>query len=245
MYKEIWNKYKRGFKFLLPFILVQIIFQSFNFNLQFTNYDFIGEGGSLLENFSIFNEAISNNIVKISFELFVGTLFFSILMVSIKTLLNKGTVNYGESFKEGISLYPRYLLINVVLFLISSVLIFLGFWSIFIPFMVILMIYFNIILTPCKAYLVYYNTSAGDALKKGMVMGKKYSGEIILLGLGVGIVFIVIGGIMSAFNINPETNLIIYSVTSFINVNIQIYFAMFVMNICKREEKVQKEILGY
>ena len=86
------------------------------------------KGKFILENFSIFNEAISNNIVKKSFGIICRYIHFSqFLMVSIKTLLNKGTVNYGESFKEGISLYPRYLLINVVLFLISSVLIFLGF----------------------------------------------------------------------------------------------------------------------
>lgn len=245
MYKEIWNKYKDGFKFLIPFILVQILFQSFDLNLEFTNYEFFGKGGSLLENFSIFNETISNNIVKISFELFIGTLFYSFLMITIKALLNERNINYGENFKESIGFYLRYLTLNIIIFSISSVLLFLGCWPILIPFMVILMIYFNIILTPCKAYLVYYNTSVGDALKKGMAMGKKYSGEIILLGFGVGIVLVIMGGIMSAFNINPKTNLIIYLITSFININIQIYFYMFVMAICKKEEKIQGEVLGY
>ena len=130
MYKEIWNKYKDGFKFLIPFILVQILFQSFDLNLEFANYDFIGKGGSLLENFSIFNETISNNIVKISFELFIGTLFYSFLMITIKALLNERNINYGENFKESIGFYLRYLALNIIIFAISSVLIFLGFWPI-------------------------------------------------------------------------------------------------------------------
>lgn len=245
MYKEIWNKYKDGFKFLIPFILVQILFQSFDLNLEFTNYDFIGKGGSLLENFSIFNETISNNIVKISFELFIGTLFYSFLMITIKALLNERNINYGENFKESIGFYLRYLALNITIFAISIVLLFLGCWPIFIPFMVILMIYFNIILTPCEAYLVYYNTSAGEALKQGIALGKKYSGEIILLGITISIMLGIIGGIMSVLNINPKTNLIIYIFITFISKNIQIYFYMFVMAICKKEEKIQGEVLGY
>lgn len=245
MYKEIWNKYKDGFKFLIPFILVQILFQSFDLNLEFTNYDFIGKGGSLLENFSIFNETISNNIVKISFELFIGTLFYSFLMITIKALLNERNINYGENFKESIGFYLRYLALNIIIFAISIVLLFFGCWPIFIPFMVILMIYFNIILTPCEAYLVYYNTSAGEALKQGIALGKKYSGEIILLGITISIMLGIIGGIMSVLNINPKTNLIIYIFITFISKNIQIYFYMFVMAICKKEEKIQGEVLGY
>ncbi|QBD84957.1 hypothetical protein EQG73_06860 [Clostridium tetani] len=243
MYKEVWNKYIKGFKFLLPFILVQILFKSTGLNLAFTDYDLFGKGGSLIENLSIFNQLIIDNIIPISLELFIGAIFYSFLMITIKSLLNEKNISYGEDFKESIGFYLRYLVLNIIISAISMVLIFLGFWTILIPFMVILMIYFNIILTPCEAYLVYYNTSVGESLKKGIELGKKYSGEIILIGIVTGIMLGVMGGIMSTLNITPKTNFIGYIFISFISTNIQIYFYMFVMSICKREEKAEEKTL--
>lgn len=53
----------------------------------------------------------------------------------------------------------------------------------------------------------------------------------------------VMGSIMSILNINPKTNFIGFIFISFISANIQIYFYMFVMAICKREEKAEEKIL--
>ena len=39
MYKEVWNKYTKGFKFLLPFILVKVLCEGIGFNLGFNKYD--------------------------------------------------------------------------------------------------------------------------------------------------------------------------------------------------------------
>lgn len=96
MYKEVWNKYIKGFKFLLPFILVQILFKSTGLNLAFTDYDLFGKGGSLIENLSIFNQLIIDNIIPISLELFIGAIFYSFLMITIKSLLNEKNISYGE-----------------------------------------------------------------------------------------------------------------------------------------------------
>ena len=40
MYKEVWRKYMKGFKFLLPFILVRTLYESIMHNLGFSTYDF-------------------------------------------------------------------------------------------------------------------------------------------------------------------------------------------------------------
>lgn len=243
MHGEVWNNYKKGFKFLLPFILVQVLFESIGFNLDFNEYDFFAEGGNLIKNISVLKQIIINEPVPILFDLFIGKLFYSFLMVVIKELLNKKDINYKENFKESLGFYLRYLGINIVIYSISVGLILLGFWGILIPFMVILLIYFNVLLIPCEAYLIYYDTSVGEALKKGMALGKKHFGEILLLGVMVSIILAIIGGVIALVNINPKTNTIGSVLMNFASASVGSYLYMFTMTICKKEEKVEKKII--
>lgn len=243
MYGEVWNNYKKGFKFLLPFILVQVLFESTSLNLEFDKYDFFGKGGNLIKNISVFKQIIINQPIPILFDLFIGTLFYSFLMVVIKALLNKNEINYKKNFKESLGFYLRYLGLNMIIYSISVGLIILGFWGVLIPFMVILLILFNVLLIPCDAYLIYYNTSVGEALKKGMVLGKKHFGEILLLGVMVSIILAIIGGSMALVNINPEANLIGSVLMNFVSASVGSYLYMFTITICKKEEKVEEKII--
>lgn len=243
MYSEVWNRYKGSFKFLLPFILVKVLFESIGFNLEFSEYDFFEEGGNLIKNLSAFKQIIINEPIPILFDLFIGTLFYSFLMVVIKVLLNNSEINYKENFKESLSFYLRYLGLNIIIYSISVGLILLGFWGILIPFMVILLILFNVLLIPCDAYLIYYNTSVGEALKKGIALGKKHFGEILLLGVMVSIILAIIGGVMALVNINPKVNPIGSVLMNFVSASVGGYLYMFTMTICKKEEKTAEKII--
>lgn len=243
MYGEVWNNYKKGFKFLLPFILVQVLFESTSLNLEFDKYDFFGKGGNLIKNISVFKQIIINEPIPILFDLFIGTLFYSFLMVVIKALLNKNEINYKKNFKESLGFYLRYLGLNMIIYSISVGLIILGFWGILIPFMVILLILFNVLLIPCDAYLIYYNTNVGEALKKGMALGKKHFGEILLLGVMVSIILAIIGGAMALVNINPKATVIGSVLMNFVSASVGSYLYMFTITICKKEEKVEEKII--
>jgi len=243
MCKEVWNNYKKGFKFLIPFILVQVLFESTRLNLEFDKYDFFGKGGNLLKNLSVSKQIIINEVIPILFYIFIGSLFYSFLMVVIKALLNKEDINYKENFKESLGFYLRYLGLNIIISAISVGLIVLGFWGILIPFMVILLILFNVLLIPCDAYLIYYNTSVGEALKKGIALGKKHFGELLLLGITVSIILAIIGGVMALANINPKINPIGSVFINFASASVGSYLYMFTMTICKKEEKAEEKII--
>lgn len=243
MYGEVWNNYKKGFKFLLPFILVQVFIESTSLNLEFDKYDFFGKGGNLIKNLSVSKQIIINEAIPILFYIFIASLFYSFLMVFIKALLNKNDINYKDIFKESLGFYLRYLGLNIIISAISTGLILLGFWGILIPFMVILLILFNVVLIPCDVYLIYYNTSVGEALKKGMALGKKHFGEILLLGVMVSIILAVIGGLMALVNINPKVNLIGSVFMNFVSASIGGYLYMFAMTICKKGEKTAEKII--
>ncbi|MBM7870768.1 hypothetical protein JOC70_002262 [Clostridium pascui] len=243
MYGEVWNNYKKGFKFLLPFILVKVLFESTSLNLEFDKYDFFGKGGNLLKNLSVSKQIIINEAIPILFYIFIGSLFYSFSMVVIKALVNKKDINYKENFKESLGFYLRYLGLNIIISAISIGLIVLGFWGILIPFMVILLILFNVLLIPCDAYLIYYNTSVGEALKKGTALGKKHFGELLLLGITVSIILAIIGGVMALANISPKINPIGSVLMNFASASIGGYLYMFTMTICKKEEKVEEKII--
>lgn len=243
MYKEVWNKYKEGFKFLLPFILVQVLFKSTSFNLEFTKYDFFRRGGNLTKNFSLLKEIVINESIPILFYIFIASLFQAFLMVVIKALLDKKDINYKENFKESLGLYLRYLGLSIIIYAISVGLVVLGFWGILIPFMIILSLLLSVLIIPCDAYLIYYNTSVGEALKKGIALGKKHFGEILLLSITVCIMLAIIGGVMALVNINPKTNSIGYAFMNFISVSVGIYLSMFIMTICKKAEKTEEKII--
>ncbi|KAJ51174.1 hypothetical protein BD780_002372 [Clostridium tetanomorphum] len=237
MYKEVWNKYMKGFKFLLPFILVHVLFQNSSLNLDSKEYDFFAG------NFSAFKQAVENNFMPILFNLFIGSLFYSFLTVVIKALINEKPINYRENLKQSLGVYFKYLVLTIITSAIFIGIMLLGFLNILMPIAFILMIYFNIILTPCKAYLVYNNTSPLTALKKGIEVGKKYSGEILLLGVMLCVIVGIIVGIITAIGIDVKTNPIAYAFTNFIGTCILFYLATFAMTICKKEEKSEGQIL--
>lgn len=243
MYGEVWSNYKKGFKFLLPFILVKVLFESTSLNLKFDKYDFFGKGGNLLKNLSVSKQIIINEAIPILFYIFIGSLFYSFLMVVIKALLNKKEINYKKNLQESLGFYLRCLGLNIVISSISIGLILLGFWGILIPFMVIFLILFNVLLIPCEAYLIYYNTSVGEALKNGMVLGKKHFGEILLLGVMVSIILAILGGVMVLVNINPKVNPIGSALMNFVSASAGGYLYMFTMSICKKEDKIAEKII--
>ncbi|WP_315121708.1 hypothetical protein [uncultured Clostridium sp.] len=242
MHKEIWNKYIKGFKFLLPFILIQVLFESVSLNLGFSEYGFFDFFG---ENFSTFKQSVVNNLAPILFSLFIGSLFHAFLMVVIKALINEKDINYRENLKESLGIYLRYLGLNIITSAILLGVMLLGFSSILLPFSIIFLIYFNVLLTPCESYLIYYDTNPAEALKKGMSLGKEYSGEILLLGIMAGIMIAIIAGIMSVIGIGPKTNLIGYAFVNFVRISIWVYVCMFAMTICKKGEQTEKAILKY
>lgn len=243
MYKEVWKEYKKGFKFLLPFILVLVLFESVTDNFSFSTINFFG--GS----FSAFKDAAVNNLDQVSIGLFLGSVFYPFLMVVMKALVNEGEVNYRESLKESLSLYLRYLTLNIVTSAILIGIMLLGFLPIVMPIALILLMLVNALLIPCSAYLIYYHASIKEALKKGMLIGKKYFSEIFLLSISMIIIGTIIlgimSGIMSLANIDIKTNPAGNVLTNVINVIIMTYLYMYIVDICKKEEKIQGKILSY
>lgn len=236
MYREIWNKYMKGFKFILPFIVVRVLYESISYNLGFSKYDFYDFFGG---NLSSFKQAVVSNLGSILFSLFVGSLFSAFLMVVIKSLINDKDVNYGENLKESLGIYLRYLLLNIITSAIFVGILLLGLCKIIMPISFILLIYFNVILTPCMAYLVYNNVSPVVALKKGIAVGKKYSGEILLLAITLCIIIGIISGVSIKLKVNPVGSVFM----DFIETSIWGYLYIFSMAICKKEEKVVDRML--
>ncbi|WP_027624847.1 hypothetical protein [Clostridium lundense] len=232
MYKEVWDKYMKGFKLILPFILVYVLFQNTSFNFKFVEYGFF-EG-----KFSTFKQAVENNLISILFILFVGSLFYSFLTVVIKKLINGEIINYIESFKESLGIYLKYLGLNIILSGVMLGVMLLGFFHIIMPIAFILMIYLSVIFTPCEAYLVYNNSSPVEAFKKGISVGKKYSGEIILLSIMICIIL----GIASVITISMKTSPIGEIFVDFINTCALFYVYAFAMTICKKEGKEEQAL---
>ncbi|MBU5483239.1 hypothetical protein KQI86_02795 [Clostridium sp. MSJ-11] len=235
MHREIWSNYIKGFKFLLPFILVKVLFESINANLGFSQYDFF------VGNFSTFKQTVTSNWVQTLFSLFVGSLFYSFLMVVVKSLVNEKDISFREIFKESLGIYTRYLALTIIISTIFLGVMFLGFWDIIMPLAVIFVIYLSVLFTPCNAYLVYNDASPTEALKKGISLGKKYSGEIILLSIALSIIV----GTISVVGINLADSTIGYVLISFIITSIYMYSYIFAMTICKKGEETEKAILKY
>lgn len=238
MYKEAWNKYIKGFKFLLPFILVKVLFEGIGFNLGFNKYDF---NNIFRGNLSDFNKAVVSNLVPILFIVFAGSLFYAFLMVVIKALINEKHVNYREDFKEGIGFYSRYLILSIIIYTILIGVRLLERVDMLKAIVLILSIYLSPIFAPCDSYLVYYNTSSIEAFKKGMALGKKYFVEILFLG----IIFGIVSGVsaVSIVSMGLKTSSIGYVCMEFIITSINVYLSMFTMVICKKEEKTVEKMI--
>ncbi|PRR79415.1 hypothetical protein CLLI_08950 [Clostridium liquoris] len=238
MYKEVWNKYTKGFKFLLPFILVKVLCEGIGFNLGFNKYDLYN---IFRGNLSDFKQAVMSNLAPILFIVFVGSLFYAFLMVVIKELINEKHIDYREDFKEGIGFYLRYLVLSIIIEAVLIGINLLGMIDMLKAIAWVLLIGITPIVIPCDSYLIYYNTSSVEAFKKGLAVGKKYFMEIFFLGIIAGIVSGVSG--VSMVRMGLKTSSIIYVCMEFIITSVEMYLCMFVMFICKKEEKSVGKII--
>ncbi|MBC2397023.1 hypothetical protein [Clostridium tetanomorphum] len=242
MYEETWNKYVKGLKFLLPFILVQVLFEIISFkifnNIGVDKYNFITEGENLIRN-SIgrnIKELITGNLALIIFSLLVEPLFYSFVMIIMKKLITDKDVNYTEDFKVSLSFYLRYLGLTIIIGAILLGTMLLSLFAMVVTFVffliIILVIYLAIAVTPCSAYLIYYDTTPEEALSKGMALGKKYFWKILLLSI--------IMGVLNRFiDVGPNASIIGYVAIAFIRTSVKFYLLMFTMNICKEEEIIE------
>jgi hypothetical protein len=243
MYKEVWRKYMKGFKFLLPFILVRTLYESIMHNLGFSTYDFYD---FFKGNLSGLKQAVVDNFVPILFQLFVGSLFCAFLMVVIKELINEKRVNYREDLKESLGIYLRYLALTIIMYAITIGVLLLGAFDIIMPIVYIFVTsYLSPILIPCDAYLVYNNTNPVEALKEGTSLGKKYYVEILFLGIIFGVISLLLGIIFkmaSPIGMDLRTNPMGYACIELIEISVWTYLCMFIMAICKKEEKTVEKI---
>ncbi|WP_125154374.1 hypothetical protein [Clostridium rectalis] len=235
MFKEVWNEYKISFKFLLPFILLLSVFNSIGLTTNFDNSDFFTRGGSLTKNFSVFKEIMTTNYLTILFDLFIGSLLILTILVIINSIYSKNHVRYYEIFKESKGLYLKYLVLDIITNSIFVVVSILGFWSVMAPVTILLLICLSVLLIPCEAYLVCYNTTPLEALKKGFKVGKKYSGEILILCITLGI----LTGLVSLIP-TVKTSMIVLLLANIIKTSIYSYLYAYSINICRKESKYNK-----
>ncbi|WP_097027619.1 hypothetical protein [Clostridium peptidivorans] len=240
MYKEAWGKYREGFRMLLPFILVKLLFQisSFKFtdsNVTLDKYDMITGGETLLRNISGANvkALVISNLFLIIISIIVVPLVYSFLYLVIKMIVRDEEVNYREAFDESLQFYLRYLTLTIIIGALIIGIAFLAIFSIMIPFfiiaVVILLVYVIVTVIPCEAYLIYHDVSAEEALSKGREIGKKYFWKLA----GIVVITSLIG---SALKIIPDTNIIVYAAKDFITISIGLYMYIFAMILCKQEE---------
>lgn len=240
MYNEAWEKYREGFKVLLPFILVKLLFQisSFKFtnsNVALNTHNMITEGELLIRNMSEanFNVIIVSSLFLVIIFILVVPLFYSFLYLTIKKIVKDEEINYREIFEESFRFYLRYLALIIIIIAILIGILLLGIFSMIIPFLaiavVIFLVYIIITIIPCEAYLIYNDVSAGEALNQGRKIGKKHFWKLFLIVL----ITSVVGNIIK---MDSSANIIMYSVKSFITTFIEYYMYMFAMVLCKQEE---------
>lgn len=211
MYIEIFENYTEKFKFILPFILAEVIFQDFYFNMGFNNYGFINK----------------ERLIQILFYFTIGMLFTNFLMLILKNIINKEHINIEKDFKESIEFYPKCVKLNVIMFIVTIFIMLLDGLLKFTPLTICLTIVYNTLLDPCISYLIYYNASVIDALKNGIILGKKYFAKILLINLIINII--------SYTNVNLESS-IQYSFINYIKISVEVYQAMFLMYLCNRRK---------
>lgn len=240
MYKEAWEKYREGFRMLLPFILVKLLYQisSFKFtnsNVTLDKYDMITGGESLLRNMSEVNvkALVVSSLFLIIISIFALPLFYSFLYLTIKSIVKDEEINYRDIFRESFRFYLRYLTLIIIIIAILIGILLLAAFSMIIPLLVIaiviLLVYVIITIIPCEAYLIYNDVSAEEALSKGRKIGKKYFWKLLLIVL----ITSVIGSII---RLDSSTNIVVYAVKSFITISIEYYLYIFAMVLCKQEE---------
>lgn len=238
MYTDVFKKYFQNFKFILPFILVELAFDVATFettgnDIGTDKYGFMTKGDFFGNIRGDIISLIMNNIVIILIILFVTPLFYAFLQLVMKSIIREEEVNYRESFRESLGFYFRYLGLSIIIIAIVLGILLLSFFAIMLPILligiVILLVYIGITITPCGSYLIYYDTSPEEALSEGRKLGKKYFWSIFLVGLISGIINAII-------KVKPEASLLTYSIITFITITIQYYMYMFTINICRKEE---------
>lgn len=232
MNEKVWDKYIKGYKFLLPFVLVQVLYSNVLSNLEILEFNFFGMGKSFTSKLSEFKPMLSSNILPIIFQLIVGSLFLAFLMIIIRSIIDFEDVNYRESFKESLILYPKYLALNTIIYTISVGLIFLRLFDMAIPFIIILSL-LSIVLEPCTFYLVYNDTGVIESLKNGISLGKKHFVEIIFIGMILGLISFGIGALIGYFIEGTVGT----TLKNFIAYSIYMYGNIYIMNFCRKEEK--------
>lgn len=236
MYNEVWQKYKKGFIFILPFILLQVIFESMGFNrtkdVTVDTYKLTKEIGTMMMNSIGLKSTTVNNAIWLILFLFVSSLFYLFLTVITKNLINEEPINYKENFEESIDYFTRYLGVNIIMTIVLTIgtlisgLFIISVYTIFLaPILIICM---DTLLKPCGAYLVYYNSNIDEALSDGVKLGKDYFWRIVFFNLIITFMNILI-------NTSTKLNIITYSLMDFLKVSVEFYILMFSMYICKRE----------
>lgn len=240
MYKEAWEKYREGFRILVPFILVKLLFQisSFKFtssNLTLNKYDMITGRETLLRNISGANvkAVVIGNLFLIVISILVLPLVYSFLYLVIKIIVKDEEVNYKEAFIDSFQFYLRYLILIIIIGVLIIGISLLSIFSMMIPFFIIavmiLLAYVVVTVIPCEAYLIYHDVSAEEAFSEGRKIGKKYFWKLVIIGVITSL-------IASVLKIIPDTNIIVYAAKSFITIFIGLYMHIFAMILCKQEE---------
>ncbi|MBE6067295.1 MAG: hypothetical protein E7211_06300 [Clostridium lundense] len=240
MYKEAWEKYREGFRILVPFILVKLLFEVSGFkftssNVTLDKYDMITGGETLLTNMSEANikALVISNLFLIIISILAVPLFYSFLYLIIRSIVKEEEINYREILEESFRFYLRYLSLIIIIIAMLIGILLLAALSIVIPFLivavVIFLVYVIVTVIPCEAYLIYNDVSAEEALSQGRKIGKKYFWKLFLIALMTS----VIGNIIS---VDSSTNIIVYTAKSFITISIEYYMYIFTMILCKQEE---------
>lgn len=235
MYKEALEKYRKGFKMLLPFILLKMLYQISKFKFTKDKYGMITEGEELFRNMSGVNvkHLIASNIILIIIVILIVPLFYSFLYLVIKRIVKDEEINYKEAFDESLQFYLRYFTLNIIIIALFIGILLLAAFSVMIPFLVIavgiLFVYLVITIIPCEAYLIYNDVSAEEAFSKGRAVGRKYFWKLVLI-----LVITVL--MVSILDVIPDTNIIVYIIKSFIDIFIGFYIYVFSMVLCKKEE---------
>lgn len=250
MLNQVFNKYLKNFVHLLPYLILQLLFNVtlVKFFLwlipaaKLNHINMVSGGINLNLTSSNIHSTGSYALLLVVIMLVTAPLFGSFIGLLSRNILEDKEINQIELLSESLKYYWRYVGLVLVMFLIGVAVFIAALILSLIPVLgvlgliclVLFVIYLFTILTPCLEYLLYDNLKIEDAFERGKETGKNNFWKIFLLVLAIQV-------LSKIFNTDHIQSIFIISVITFITQAIDIFKRMYVMALCK-EHKENKNI---
>ncbi|MTI67225.1 MAG: hypothetical protein FH753_11605 [Firmicutes bacterium] len=241
MLGELFKKYYKNITNLLPYLIIKSIFDVVLLRLSFINFEIsqlmyiYQDRGEITEILSSgYKDYIIGGIIFLLISFLTTPVFGVFIGLINKRILDNEKIDQIKIVKESLNYYFRYLgVVSVIILIIIGFLVMIvlsGIVPILGIFLIIglfiFMIYVMIIYNVCTEYLIYYNTTVGEALKEGSTVGKKFFFRILILS-------IIVKGISKILDKIHTNNYFIILIIIILTIAIDIFQVLYRMNLCK------------